>query len=855
MLIKTKSKKGFYFSMDAILFTSIIILTLTLTFSFYVSKAPSTSNNLYSKDLVNVLSSINIEEINNTYIESLVSSGQIKRLENSVLEQIGLFWAEGKTTLAANIIENVTDGLIPGNLNYGVYVDNEEIYSSGDINTASTLISSKKIVSGIAKDKPTLGFSAKVIFSGQQEKTISTYSYFGGFVGDGIITQYLILPNNYDNITSAYLEFAIDSDFDININDIYSGTYSNIESNNKKADKYNITSLNYQNFQPGINKVEINFLDDSKFIGGGFLKVDVLSDDVNYLPFEYVDNIITKKIYLNGINGVVNLYSSFYVPGQLNSIETFLNYTTNYPLFVGFGNITVFEGNLTEDVTITITNSSIGQSFNDSYNLLSETTTPLRIGHFATDRLGDFSRRTDSIIATDVSSSMDTEDVEDAPGQSRLDVAKTVEKNFVNFVFNKSLENRIGLVSYHSSVEPGQSEDLTNNNVTLLNKIDSYKTKSQNTCFSCAIDSAIDKLEDDGDPTKKWAVIIMSDGTADKCDSIPQSQCNEETAKNEAITYACQAFQEYNISLYSIGYGAGTDNTTLKNISEDCSDGLFFHSNNQSSLQAAFDSIAEEIMSLTFDYQKTVAEGVSSTLHPNSYIELKYTPTTPPFVFGDIPINIESDTFDNNITSGSIEIPPDVTITEAIVTSYSGNFWSESVTVNTNDAFDLSDYNISYPELGDPFHINIPSNLLQAGSNSLDIKTASGPSESEISGGSPDDKIIYTMLIPNTRSYSNVADQAEGCNWFIEFDDGSSTTLKVPSDYNGINSCNFKTQTYNYDDAIDISTFQLLRELDLDDDGLLDINIDEQKIGAETLVVENIPSLWGPAVIEVRVWQ
>ena len=111
------------------------------------------------------------------------------------------------------------------------------------------------------------------------------------------------------------------------------------------------------------------------------------------------------------------------------------------------------------------------------------------------------------------------------------------------------------------------------------------------------------------------------------------------------------------------------------------------------------------------------------------------------------------------------------------------------------------------------------------------------------------------MLIPNTRSYSNVADQAEGCNWFIEFDDGSSTTLKVPSDYNGINSCNFKTQTYNYDDAIDISTFQLLRELDLDDDGLLDINIDEQKIGAETLVVENIPSLWGPAVIEVRVWQ
>ena len=64
-------------------------------------------------------------------------------------------------------------------------------------------------------------------------------------------------------------------------------------------------------------------------------------------------NSITKKDYLTGVDGVVNLYSSFYVPGDLKSVNMFLNYSTNYPMFVSFGNVTVYSKNATGDLNAT----------------------------------------------------------------------------------------------------------------------------------------------------------------------------------------------------------------------------------------------------------------------------------------------------------------------------------------------------------------------------------------------------------------------------------------------------------------------------------------------------------------------
>ena len=165
-------------------------------------------------------------------------------------------------------------------------------------------------------------------------------------------------------------------------------------------------------------------------------------------------------------------------------------------------------------------------------------------------------------------------------------------------------------------------------------------------------------------------------------------------------------------------------------------------------------------------------------------------------------------------------------------------------------------YNSSYVEIGDPFLVNIPASLLQEGSNTVDIRIASGPFPQNESGGSPDDRAIYTILIPNAVSYASISGKAEGCAWWnIKFEDGTNITIQVPVAYNGSKICNYENAIYDRDDAIDNSMYLLLSQFDLDGDGLLDININQQSLFVDSFIVTEVPSLWGPAILEIRVWQ
>ncbi len=849
------TRKGIYFSIDAILFAGIIAVVLGVTYSLYISPPQNTAATYYASDISRVFSSLTVSESTDPSIVQLIAQGEITHLNNTILDQIGEFWAAGKDNLARNLLANLTSGLLPPHYGIGVWVDNEEIFlRNSSALSMRTLVSSQNVISGFSKNKPTRGYTAKVYYSGATNRVIESYGYFGGYVGDGTITQYLWLPDSFTAVAKASMEFVVSSGFTLYINDIASGTYQNQMSSELRADSYNISQAYFANFRQGRNSIRFEFLNSSQFIGGGFILVTVNSSDISYLPDAYDGTTINRTILLSGIDGVVNSYSSFSVPGTLTSITLDLNYSTNYPLFVTLGNVTVYDSDVTGDVIISISNATLLSYFKNDTGRLSNKTIPLRIGHFSTDIIGDLGAHTDTFILTDVSTSMDTADVSDAPGESRLDVAKSVEKNFVDFVLNSSLENRIGLVSYHSSVEPGQSQDLTNNNITLKNKIDGYKTKSGNTCFSCAIKFARDKLEDDGNTSKRWSMTIMSDGTADKCDAIPQAQCTPQAAKDEAIQYACDAYQDLNISIYAIGYGAGADNVTLKNISEDCSDGKFFHSDNKTQLQEAFHEIGEEILSISFSYQKTVAQGVTSKLSEGSQLRIQYVPTVPPYTFGKLPVTVQSEPFGNNITSANIEILPGVSITDAVVTSYSGDLWTERVKINSNTIFNLSSYNVSYVEIGDPFQVYVPPQLLGSGMNTITVQSAAGPLPGQLNGGSPDDRIIYTMLLPNSGSYSSVASEAAGCRWLVKYNDETTATIVIPQSYTGTENCNYEQGTYPANDAIAASSYQLLGSFDLDDDGILDVSLDTQGLRAESLVIDDIPSLWGPAVIEVRVW-
>jgi len=82
--------------------------------------------------------------------------------------------------------------------------------------------------------------------------------------------------------------------------------------------------------------------------------------------------------------------------------------------------------------------------------------------------------------------------------------------------------------------------------------------------------------------------------------------------------------------------------------------------------------------------------------------------------------------------------------------------------------------------------------------------------------------------------------------------------LLIPSYYSGSQNCVYNASTdcsqdYN-DDAIDSAVCLLFEKLDVDNDGKLYVNIGTGNLETDILSVGKIPFMWGPTIMEVRVW-
>ena len=173
--------------------------------------------------------------------------------------------------------------------------------------------------------------------------------------------------------------------------------------------------------------------------------------------------------------------------------------------------------------------------------------------------------------------------------------------------------------------------------------------------------------------------------------------------------------------------------------------------------------------------------------------------------------------------------------------------------VNGINVYRLSDFGSKYQVLGDPFIVNIPTGNLNQGSNSITIST--GLNSSYSTNGSSDDRIIYTLLLNGAADYTSIVSKSNGCAWTVAFEDGTATTINVPSNYNGASACSYANKVYDATDALNIAVYQLFGNLDFDKNGKLDVNIDANNLNVNTLIVSKVPSLWGPAIIEIRVWE
>lgn len=508
-------RRAVYFSTDA--FLAAMLILVGFLFIYYLSTAShdSTQLNYLSSDILVALDTIPVLSLSDPFIAVEVANGGIGNTDHSVLEQIAEYWAKNESLKAQQLTSIVMIDLIDSQVGLDVHIDSELIYQQL-VSPTTTAVVSRKMISGLDKNKPLSGSSSHGYLRNIKDKEFSAYAYFGGFVGQGNISVLLEdLPADVDSsrVTKIVLQADMKINFSVLINDDSCASLTP-SAGNMSADLWDITNCSVS-LQSGTNEFSIHFdtINDA-FVGGGFVRVDYETDE-----FQTSKNYSQTTYFFPDIAGIVNLYDAVHIPGVLENITVYLHYLANHsnettnPFYFTLGNTSVYiDLNSTTDKFITLTDDTLSSMLD--YSSMSATTTPLRIGFENLTYATFYTGNADVVLITDVSGSMAWNFTHDSVGVSRncdnpsledlstarLSVAKCLDKDFSFGILNVS-GNRVGLVSYESSTD---SQLSLTTNITLINNqvgmgvgLPQGYVASGGTCICCGINSAANILSAD----------------------------------------------------------------------------------------------------------------------------------------------------------------------------------------------------------------------------------------------------------------------------------------------------------------------------------------------------------------------
>ncbi len=339
-----------------------------------------------------------------------------------------------------------------------------------------------------------------------------------------------------------------------------------------------------------------------------------------------------------------------------------------------------------------------------------------------------------------------------------------------------------------------------------------------------------------------WTPDLDGDGWAD-------------TASDDAIQAACDAAENLGVRVYAVGFSDSADEATLKSIA-DCGNGLYRKSSNTSELSVFYEDVVLDILEVSRQSQSIVVSSgtpSSSVLYPDSYILINYTPFVTPVFPNELQVDFQSSQFKN--CTSNFTVFSGLRVVDSFLTSYSGDHWTSLVMLDNFTVFNLSEFNSNFSSLGDPFIVQIPAYLLTPGNHSISFFT--GDDSSNTTGCSLNNSLFYSAMINTSYFYSSVLSTAVGCNWFVSFEDGSNSSFSVPESYSGNNSCFYSPGniSFNSDDAYDVAVYNILSNLDFDSDSRVFVNLGEEDLKIVVSLVNEVPYLWGPAVLEARLWQ
>ena len=441
--------------------------------------------------------------------------------KKGILDEISTYWAENSTPGSEEML-NATDltreyleKILPEGVGYKLIIDNDEIVNSSwnpnrtRESNAFVKTNAERLLVGYATGLPTRGLVARASLSNINGKITSAYAYFGGFVGQGNISRELELPNG-SNILSAYIELNVGNDFDLFINGNLCNSFSVSASNMSANVKENISScinLIDRRGKDNPNIFQIEFTQggiESHYIGGGYIEITYNTTIMDTSPETGV-----MRFYFPEIHGLINYYSSFYVPGFVNEMTINISFINNFTTFFTIGDKLIFNVNgSTNKQTIINTSAQLLGLLGAS--AVSEKTVPIRLGtsgisYNVTSTRGN----ADVVLITDLSGSMrwrigyndstngvirdcDDPDLYDNDTR-RISLAKCLDKDFVDIILNTS-GNRVGLVGFTSSAN-NWIHSISDDRNSLINEIDSYPdSPTGGTCVCCAINRAINLL-------------------------------------------------------------------------------------------------------------------------------------------------------------------------------------------------------------------------------------------------------------------------------------------------------------------------------------------------------------------------
>lgn len=320
-------------------------------------------------------------------------------------------------------------------------------------------------------------------------------------------------------------------------------------------------------------------------------------------------------------------------------------------------------------------------------------------------------------------------------------------------------------------------------------------------------------------------------------------------------------------------------NTTLNSIAA-CGNGSYFASDNASQLADFYSSIAQAIVQTSNQSQAINYTGnISTALYPDSFIELNYTPTTPPASYQEISLSLESKAFPS--CNSSLFIPSQLSVDAFKLTSYSSDKWTSALNLKNSltggayaNAFNLSTYNAStFIQTGDPFFVEFNASRIKSGeNNSFELLTSPNPGVYS-SECSQNNKAIYSVRLNGAVNYSNVFFECKARNATVYYDvdhdgiaDGYSLVsvgderLQPAGNGQYVNVSSLNT-TYN---AVDDALQRLLDKLNFvvvgtptEPSGSLTNPIDVEltgELGSNALTTQGVPYLWGPTEVSVLVW-